>query len=110
MGPGALGRARAGGSGAVSARRLETSQRGAMGGLEKKKVIGGNTGAGWQRDAVRWETGATEPRDCACPRPWVPLGIETSGINASGDGRQKGLDEGRGRQCLSGDLRERTPD
>lgn len=56
----------------------------------------------------KWETGATEPGAYAFSRPWSLVGTETIGINATGDSREKGSEDGRGRQYLSGDIRERT--
>ena len=52
--------------------------------------------------------GATEPGDCAVPRPWSLVATEMIGINATGDSCEKGSEDGRGRQYQSGEIRERT--
>lgn len=49
-----------------------------------------------------------EPGDCAFLRPWILVGAEAAGINATGDSRQKEFEDGRGRQYLFCKIGERT--
>lgn len=60
---------------------------------------------------ARWEVGdrnATQLGDCTFLRPWSLVGTETIGLHATGDSREKGSEDGRGRHYSPGEIRERT--
>lgn len=80
-----------------------------MGGLEKKKVSGAEARTGWRWGERGGEGGRSEgAREPHLSRPWPLVRSETAGINGMRDSYEKGSEVGRGWQCSSDEVQERT--